>query len=207
MRGEVNRSCDMRAISDAWRDRCSAPFGGICVCSSQFNTDLNEGQINLPSGVQCGWNGGQIATRDWRRLSRAMGTDPAKALSALLERGLVKVNAKATGRQIKVAENAIVRSRFNGSSRRYARALRAAKLARTTARQIIGDQLAEMAVAAKVRPQTYPVWLGGQENTALTTTTCLLDVIPTAGHVDLAKAFPLLRVAAPKTTAPRRHAA
>jgi hypothetical protein len=180
---------------------CNAP------ASYQFNTDLTEGQINLPAGVQCGWNGGQITTRDWRRLSRAMGGNTAKALSALLERGMVQANTKATGRQIKLAENAIIKASFKGSARRYSRALRTAKLARTTARQIIGDQLAEMAVAAKVRPQTYPVWLGATEQTALSTTTCQLDIVPAAGHVDLANAFPFLRVAAPKAPATRRPAA
>jgi hypothetical protein len=197
---------DKQAAACVWlwtRDPtlCNAP------ASYQFNTDLAEGQINLPAGVQCGWTGGQIATRDWSRLTRAMGGDSAKALSALLERGVVSATAKARGRQVKAAEIAIVARAFKGSSRRYARALRAAKLGRTTARQIIADQLAEMAVAAKVRPQTYPVWLGTQENAALATTTCVLDVVPAAGHVDLAKAFPLLRVAAPTTraTTPRRR--
>src|SRR5207247_9819167 len=115
--------------------------------------------------------------------------------SALLERGVISANTKVRSRQVRQAENAIVAASYKGSARRYAKALRAAKLGRTTARQIIADQLAEMAVAAKVRPQTYPVWLGTQEIAALATTTCLLDVIPTAGHVDLTKAFPFLRVA------------
>jgi hypothetical protein len=92
----------------------------------------------------------------------------------------------------------IVQKAFKASTRRYRKALRKAKLARTTARAIIADQIAEQAVAAKVRPQTYPVWLGGQETTALQTTTCLLDQIPTAGHVDWTKAFPFLRVAPAK---------
>jgi hypothetical protein len=196
---------DKQAAACVWlwtRDPtlCNAP------ASYQFDTDLTEGQINLPGGVQCAWNGGQIATRDWRRLSRAMGGDTSKALGALLERGVVKSGAKATGRQIKQAESAIVKASFKGSTRRYSRALRKAKLGRRTARQIIGDQLAEMAVAAKVRPQTYPVWLGTQEQTALSTTICQLDIVPAAGHVDLAKAFPFLRVAAPKAPAKRRRA-
>jgi hypothetical protein len=173
---------------------CNAP------ASYQFDTDLTEGQIDLPSGVQCGWNGGAIKVQDFRRLTRAFKGNQATALSALLERGVVKGTARATSASVTKAQKAIITSQFKGSSRRYSLALRKAKLGRTTARALIADQIAEQLVAAKVRPQTYPVWLGGQETTALSTTTCLLDQIPAAGHVDLAKAFPFLRVATPKMT-------
>jgi hypothetical protein len=174
---------------------CNAPG------SYQFNTDTTEGQINLPGGVQCGWTGGTIKVQELRRLTRALQGNQATALSALLERGVVRATARARSRAVTQAQQAIVKAQFKGSARRYSRALRAAKLGTTTARGIIADQVAEQLVAAKVRPQTYPVWLGGQETTALNTTTCLLDQIPTAGHVDLAKAFPFLRVApAPSKT-------
>jgi hypothetical protein len=171
---------------------CNAP------ASYQFNTDLNEGQIDLPGGVQCGWDGGSVKLRDFRRLTRALKGDAAQALSGLFERGVVKATVRARSAQITAAEKAIVQKAFKGSTRRYRKALRKAKLARTTARAIIADQIAEQAVAATVRPQTYPVWLGGQQGTALLTTTCLLDQIPTAGHVDWTKAFPFLRVAPAK---------
>ena len=171
---------------------CNAP------ASYEFNTDLNEGQIELPGGVQCGWEGGSVKLRDFRRLTRALKGDAAQALSGLFERGVVKATVRARSAQITAAEKAIVQKAFKGSTRRYRKALRKAKLARTTARAIIADQIAEQAVAAKVRPQTYPVWLDGQQGTALLTTTCLLDQIPTAGHVDWTKAFPFLRVAPAK---------
>jgi hypothetical protein len=175
---------------------CNAP------ASYQFNTDLTEGQIILPPGVQCGWTGGSIKSRDVARLTRALKGNGAQALSALLERGVVKATVRARSVQVTKAQNQIIASRFRGSKRRYAKALRQAKLGKTTARAIIADQLAEQMVAAKVRPQTYPVWLGTQETTALSTTTCLLDAIPTPGHVDLAKAFPFLRVSTAKPKKP-----
>jgi hypothetical protein len=167
---------------------CNAP------ASYPFNTDLNEGQIQLPSGVQCGWTGGSIKVRDLARLTRALKGNQPMAASALLERGVVKATARAPGAAVRKVVTQIVSSQFKGSSRRYSRALRQAKLGTTTAKAIIGDQIAEQLVAAKVKPQTYPAWLGGQETTALNTATCLLDQIPTAGHVDLTKTFPFLRV-------------
>jgi hypothetical protein len=174
---------------------CNAP------ASNQFDTDLTEGQINLPSGVQCEWTAGSIKVRDFARLTRAFKGNQAMALTALLERGVVKATARAPSASVTKAQNAIIASMFKRSKRRYSKALRAAKLGTTTARGIIADQIAEQMVAAKVKPQSYPTWLGGQETAALNTTTCLLDQIPTAGHVDLAKAFPFLRVSAstPKT--------
>jgi hypothetical protein len=174
---------------------CNAP------ASYQFNTDLTEGQIQLPSGVQCGWNGGSIKVIDLARLTRAFKGNQAMAATALLERGVVKATARAPSAAVTKAQNQIIASSFQGSKRAYAKALRAAKLGTTTARAIIADQLAEQLVAAKVRPQAYPVWLGQQETTALTTATCLLDQIPAVGHVDLAKAFPFLRVS---TATPKR---
>jgi len=171
---------------------CNAPG------SYAFDTDLNEGQIELPSGVQCGWAGGAIKVRDLARLTRALKGNQATAQTALLERGVVKATARAPSASVTKAQQAIVKATFKGSSRRYSRALRRNKLGRTTARAIIADQIAEQLVTQKVKPQPYATWLGGQEATALTTTTCLLDQIPTAGHVDLAKAFPFLRVATPK---------
>jgi hypothetical protein len=172
----------------------------------QFDTDLAEGQIDLPFGVQCGWDGGRITLVDFRRLTRALGGDQAKALTALLERGVVKTVARVRSRDISAAERAIVTKAFKGSGRRYRQALRAAKLGRLTARKIISDQLAQQAATAKVKPQTYPAWLAAQETAALATATCLLDQLPAAGHVDLVTSFPFLRVAAakPKPTSARR---
>jgi hypothetical protein len=178
---------------------CNAP------ASYQFNTDLTEGQIStLARGVQCGWDNGKIKTRDFARLTRAMKNNGASALSALFERAVVKGTARAPSRSVTQAQNQIIKSQFGGSKRRYARALRRNKLGTSTARAIIADQIAEQLVAAKVRPQTYPVWLGGQEKTALSTTICLLDNVPTAGHVDLTRTFPFLRVstATPKPKTP-----
>ena len=156
---------------------CNAPG------SYNFDTDVTEGQINLPGGVQCGWNGGKIKVRDLARLTRALKGNAATAQSALLERGVVNATARAPSRSVTQAQQAIIKSSFGGSARRYSRALRRNKLGTTTARAIIADQIAQGLVTTKVKPQTYTTWLGGAETTALSTATCLLDAIPTAGHV------------------------
>ena len=176
---------------------CNAPG------SYNFDTDLTEGQLSLPSGVQCGWNGGKIKVRDLARLTRALKGNAATAESALLERGVVNATARAPSRSVTQAQAAIVKSSFGGSARRYSRALRRNKLGTTTARAIIADQIAQGLVTTKVKPQTYTAWLGGAETTALNTATCLLDNIPTAGHVALTTSFPFLRVA---TSSPKKPA-
>ena len=176
---------------------CNAPG------SYNFDTDLTEGQINLPGGVQCGWNGGKIKVRDLARLTRALKGNAATAQSALLERGVVNATARAPSRSVTQAQQAIIKSSFGGSARRYSRALRRNKLGTTTARAIIADQIAQGLVTTKVKPQTYTTWLGGAETTALSTATCLLDAIPTAGHVALTTSFPFLRVA---TASPKKPA-
>jgi hypothetical protein len=171
---------------------CDAPS------RAQFDTDLTEGLIDLAPGAQCEWSGGEISLGDFRRLRRALDGDQARALSALLERAADQATARVRGRQVRAAERAIVAKKFGGSARRYARALRRFKLGRPTARAIVADQLAQRALAKRLAPQTYAVWLAGQEQAALTTAVCLLDQLPTAGDVDLTRDFPFLRLPAPR---------
>ena len=185
---------------------CDAPARG------QFNPSLTDGQLILPAGVQCGWDGGAFSQRDVARLARALKGDRARALSALLERVVVRAAGRATSRQVTLAERAIVRIRFGGSARRYKKALRQAKISRAGARQVIAGQIAQRAAATKVRPQSFAVWLTAQERTALSTMTCVADELPAAADVDLTTNLPFLRVAArpdaPATpTAPSRPSA
>ena len=176
---------------------CNAPG------SYNFDTDLTEGQINLPGGVQCGWNGGKIKVRDLARLTRALKGNAATAQSALLERGVVNATARAPSRSVTQAQQAIIKSSFGGSARRYiaraapqqARHHHGARDHRRPDRPGPGHDQGQA--------ETYTTWLGGAETTALSTATCLLDAIPTAGHVALTTSFPFLRVA---TASPKKPA-
>ena len=87
---------------------CNAPG------RAQFNTDTTEGQIFLPAGVQCGWDGGSIALVDFRRLARGLKGDQARALSALLEREVLTTTARVRGALVRRAERQIIKTRFKG---------------------------------------------------------------------------------------------
>ena len=131
---------------------CDAP-GRV---GPDFDTDLLDGQLQLPAGSECVLGPDAIATADIDALAKLTG-DRDVAYTALFER-LVERRADGDSPEADVldAERAIILTRFRGIRRLYEEALGRAAIGVEQARAIIADVLrrARIQAALPVREPT-----------------------------------------------------
>lgn len=115
-----------------------------------FNTSRTEGQINLPSGVQCIVGGTRMADGSISRLS-GMTHDRQVAYSAMFARTVESRYARASESDVKALERAVVATRFGGSYAAYRGALAKAGAGVSIARGVLADELRQAAIESRIR--------------------------------------------------------
>jgi hypothetical protein len=153
-----------------------------------LNTDMKEGQINLPRGVQCVVGGDRLTDRAIRSLV-SVTRDRQVALSAMFQRTVESTYADVTGADVAPLERAVVAAHFHGSYSDYRSALARAGASIGLARGVLGDELRQASIESRIKvsapgssaissfydefgslparlvgADTAPWWLGGKKN-------------------------------------------
>ena len=125
---------------------------GPAAAGPRFDASREAGQIDLPAGVRCVFPDAQITKNQVASLAPALGGDLQLAAGVLLERIVLGRLVKIDGYKTLAAERAFISERFAGSTDRYLRALRAAKLSRTAMRGLLADRLRRDVVSRRFSP-------------------------------------------------------
>jgi hypothetical protein len=133
---------------------------GPAAAGPQFDSSVDVGQIDLSAGIRCVFPDAAIRKNEVAALAAALGGDLQLAAGVLLERIVLGRLVEIDPYSALLAERAFVAERFVGSTDRYLRALRAARLSRTTMRALLADRLRRDVVSARfvpARPSTAAV--------------------------------------------------
>jgi hypothetical protein len=125
---------------------CDAPALGV----PGFDPDLVAGAVDLAPAVQCRYTGGSFSTAELTALTAA-GVTSANALTALLERSLVRSKATTGPTALLRAERSVVAGAFDGRRGQYRQFLQVEGATPAVARDAIRDQLLEAKVARGLR--------------------------------------------------------
>ena len=157
---------------------------GPAAAGAAFNTSKVEGQIVMPSGAACTFDGGHVWQAEVTRVA-ALTRDPQVALTALFARASLSRAVPVSQQQILAAEQAVITRSFHGSRQAYLLALERRHATLGTARGVIGDELRRRALAASLKSQgsdeTVFAWTAAREAQLATTATCAADVLPGSG--------------------------
>lgn len=115
---------------------CDAPE----ILGDELDADRRAGQIDLPAGVRCVYDGNPLTASGVAALAKVTG-DRELALTALVVRAVERQRANVGTAQILAAERRIVVARFGGSGASYRAALAERGASLAVARAIIGDEL------------------------------------------------------------------
>lgn len=118
-------------------DLCDAPD----LLGQELDADRETGQIDLPTGVRCVYDGHPITASGVAAVAKLTGGDRELALTALVTRAVERERATAKPEQILAMERRIVAARFSGSATAYRAALAEAGASVAVARGILGDEL------------------------------------------------------------------
>ena len=127
---------------------CDGPGAG----GPRFDASLTEGRLQLPAGVRCRLDAGDIRQNDIGRLTALTG-DADLAASVLLEHLVLQQAAPVDPVSVLSAERAVVGSSFGGSRGRYLSTLRAQGLSLADARALVADRIARDRVEARFEPR------------------------------------------------------
>ena len=97
---------------------CEAP----AILGEELDSDRRAGQIDLPAGVRCVYDGHPLTASAVAALAKVTG-DRELALTALVVRAVERNRAAVTTTQILGTERHIIASRFGGSTANYRAAL------------------------------------------------------------------------------------
>jgi hypothetical protein len=133
---------------------CNAPALAI---PGGFNADLTAGVTDLPPLLQCRYTGGSFTTGELTALTAA-GVTSATALTALLERSLVRRRTRIGPTAMLRAERSVIAGQFDGRRGQYLQFLQGEGATAAVARDAIRDQLLEAKIARglHVAPITGP---------------------------------------------------
>jgi hypothetical protein len=126
---------------------CNAPLLAI---PGGFDADLTPGAVDLPPLLQCRYTGGSFATGELTALTAA-GVTSANALTALLERSLVRTHTTIGPTALLRAERSVIAGQFGGQRGQYLQFLQVAGATAAVARDAIRDQLLEAKIARGLR--------------------------------------------------------
>ncbi|HEY3614490.1 MAG TPA: hypothetical protein VGK92_12325 [Gaiellales bacterium] len=115
-----------------------------------FDSDLAVGATTLPAPTQCTYAGGSFATKELTGLTAA-GVPSAAALTALLERSLVRTRTTIGPTSLIRAERSVVAGQFGGARGQYLQFLQVEGATPAVARDAIRDQLLEAKIARGLR--------------------------------------------------------
>jgi hypothetical protein len=132
---------------------CNAP----ALAVPGFDADLTAGAFVLAPAAQCSYTGGSFATTELTALTAA-GVTSASALTALLERSLVRQKVKIGPTALLRAERSIIAGQFGGTRGQYTQFLQTEGAKPAVARDVLRDQLLEdkLARGLHVAPITGP---------------------------------------------------
>jgi hypothetical protein len=123
---------------------------GPQAAGSGFNTSMTEGQINLPSGVQCEVGGARLADNSIRGLV-GVTKDRQVAYTSMFARLVESRYASVSGADVRALEGAVVATRFHGSRAAYHAALAKAGASVSLARGILGDELRQALIESRIK--------------------------------------------------------
>jgi hypothetical protein len=126
---------------------CNAPALAI---PGGFNPDLTAGVVDLAPLVQCRYTGGSFTTSELTALTAA-GITSADALTALLERSLVRTRKTIGPTALLRAERSVIAGQFAGERGQYRQFLLVEGATAAVARDVIRDQLLEAKLARGLR--------------------------------------------------------
>ena len=132
---------------------CNAP----ALAVPGFDADLTAGAFNLSATLQCSYTGGSFTTAELTALTSA-GVTSASALTALLERSLVRSKTTVGPTALLRAERSVIAGQFDGKRGEYRQFLQGEGATPGVARDVIRDQLleAKLARGLRVTPITGP---------------------------------------------------
>ncbi|MDX6631254.1 MAG: hypothetical protein QOH00_3500 [Gaiellales bacterium] len=125
---------------------CDAP----ALAVPGFDPDLTAGSAQLAATTQCRYDGGSFGTAELTALTNA-GLSRAGALTALLERSLVRAKATIGPTALLRAERSVIAGQFAGQRGAYRQFLQSEGATPAVARDAIRDQLLEAKVARGLR--------------------------------------------------------
>jgi len=115
-----------------------------------FDPDLTAGTVDLAPTTQCRYTGGAFGTAELTTLTNA-GISRAGALTALLERSLVRAKVTVGPTALLRAERSVIARAFDGQRGTYRQFLQSEGATPAVARDAIRDQLLEAKVARGLR--------------------------------------------------------
>jgi len=133
-------------------DLCAAPE----VLGKELDSDRRTGQIDLPAGVRCVYDGNPLTASGVAALAKMTG-DRELALTALVLRSVERDRADVSTAQILAVERRVIAARFGGSASAYRSALAETGASVAVARGIVGDELRRAEIQerlATVRPSS-----------------------------------------------------
>jgi len=131
---------------------CAAPE----VLGKELDSDRRTGQIDLPAGVRCVYDGNPLTASGVAALANMTG-DRELALTALVLRSVERDRADVSTAQILAVERRVIAARFGGSASAYRSALAETGASVAVARGIVGDELRRAEIQerlATVRPSS-----------------------------------------------------
>jgi hypothetical protein len=156
---------------------CDAP----ARAGSVFNASREEGQIVLPAGATCRFDGGTVATDAVDGLTAVTHNHQA-ALSVAFSRAVLSAQATVPDEDVAKAESDAIARAFHGNRRGYLEALTRSHATLAVAHELIRDELRRRAVAQKLGAgETTLQWTAEHEASAVATAICLHDQLPGSG--------------------------
>ena len=129
---------------------CDAPTVAATSNIGGFDADLTAGAFDLAPELQCRYAGGSFTTKELTALTAA-GVTSASALTALLERSLVRTRATIGPTALLRAERSVIAGVFAGKRGQYQQFLQVEGATPAVARDVIRDQLLAAKVARGLR--------------------------------------------------------
>jgi hypothetical protein len=129
---------------------CDAPGTAAALAIPGFDADLTAGAFDLAPELQCRYDGGSFATKELTALT-AGGVTSAGALTALLERSLVRAKTTVGPTALLRAERSVIAGVFDGKRGQYRQFLQVEGATPAVARDVIRDQLLEAKLARGLR--------------------------------------------------------
>ena len=164
---------------------CDAPT----KAGPAFNTSRTEGQIVLPAGATCTFDGGTVATAAVDGLA-AVIHDGHSAVSAAFSSALLQSGAPVPDAAVAGAEQVAI-ARFRGKQRGYLEALTRSHATRAVARRVVQDELRRRAIAQKLASsgggETTLEWTAEHEASTVATAICLHDELPGSGDFPISE--------------------
>jgi hypothetical protein len=158
---------------------CDAPTRA----GAAFNASRTEGQIVLPAGTTCTFDGGRVDTPAVDGLAAVLHNRHS-ALSAAFSSAVLQSAAPVPDTAVSAAEQAAI-ARFRGKRRGYLEALTRSHATLEVARGVIRNELRRRAAAQKLASsgggETTLEWSAEHEASAVATTICLHDELPGSG--------------------------